>query len=319
MIKPIVGIGIVNLIVLSQSAIALAVTVQDILNPRRVNSWVADTADLLTPQTEAEINRIATGLETKNGSEIAVVTVPTTKPSQSSKAFATELFNTWKIGKQGKNNGVLFLISKNDRRTEIETGTGLTTLLPSSKVEIILTQKVTPQYKQGKFDQGTLAGTLAIAQALDSSPTSNNSAQASDAMNTRWNLLLWLLAGGFTVAFFFPVHAIVSKIAKGLRSRNLVKQGPRTSNDSSSSSSDWDSSYISSSNSSSSYSSSNSPSSSSSSNSPSSSSSSNSPSSYSSSDSSSSDSSSSYSSSSDSGSSDFGGGSSDGGGSGGSW
>ena len=49
-------------------------------------------------------------LEKENGTEIAVVTVPTTKPSPTPKAFTTELFNTWGIGKKGKDNGILFLI-----------------------------------------------------------------------------------------------------------------------------------------------------------------------------------------------------------------
>ncbi|WP_458648086.1 TPM domain-containing protein [Sivoneniella epilithica] len=273
--------------VLSQSAIALAVTVQEVPNPRRMNSWVADTAELLTPQTEVEINRIATELEAKNGSEIAVVTVPTTKPSASSKAFATQLFNTWKIGKQGKNNGVLFLISKGDRRTEIETGTGLTALLPSSKVEIILTQSVSPQYKQGNFNEGTLAGTRAISQALSESPVELS--QPSALSDAAFRILLWILVGGLVTTSFFTIYSVVSATIKGLRNLIGVRSSPKKTDHRSSKS--WDSADSSSS-------------SSFTSDTPSSNSSSNS-----------SDSSSSSSSS----SSDFGGGSSDGGGAGDSW
>jgi len=225
MLKPIVGAGIVSVIVLSQSASALAVTVQEVPNPRRMNSWVADTADLLTPQTEAQINRIVTELEAKNGSEIAVVTVLTTKPAQSSKAFATQLFNTWKIGKRGKNNGVLFLISKGDRRTEIETGTGLTALLPDSKTKMILTQTVTPQYKQGKFNEGTLAGTLAIAQALSNPPVEPSQPSALSEAASR--VLPWILAGGFMFTFLFTVYSVISGITKGLRNLTVVRSHHR--------------------------------------------------------------------------------------------
>jgi uncharacterized protein len=212
MIKRAVWVGFVSLIVFSQVTSAFAISVQAVPNPRQANgTWVADTANLLTPQTEAEINRIITQLEAKNGSEIAVVTVPDTKPSPSSKAFATSLFNTWKIGKQGKNNGVLFLISQRDRRTEIETGSGLTKILPDSKVEIILTQQVTPQYKQGKFNEGTLAGTLAIAQALGASPVQNNPPREFGVL---------LLAVGFLVY-------IISKIINWLKNLNPANINPR--------------------------------------------------------------------------------------------
>ncbi len=71
------------------------------------------------------------------------------------------MFNTWGIGKKGRDNGVLFLVSKGDRRTEIETGDGIEGILPDAKVGNILRKQVTPQFKQGKFEAGILAGTRA--------------------------------------------------------------------------------------------------------------------------------------------------------------
>lgn len=146
---------------------SLALTVRDIPNPRQLNStWVADRADLLTADTEATLNRIISELEQKNSSEIAVVTVPETSPSPTPKDFATELFNYWHIGKYGNNNGVLFLISKGDRRVEIETGYGLTEILPDAMVGKIIQQKILPEFKQGHFEEGTIAGTQALITSL---------------------------------------------------------------------------------------------------------------------------------------------------------
>ena len=146
---------------------SLALTVRDIPNPRELNgSWVADTADLLTADTEAKLNKIISALEQKNSSEIAVVTVPETSPSPTPKDFTTELFNYWHIGKYGNNNGILFLISKGDRRVEIETGYGLTEILPDAKVGKIIQQKIVPEFKQSHFDEGTIAGTQALITSL---------------------------------------------------------------------------------------------------------------------------------------------------------
>ncbi|MGI0492793.1 TPM domain-containing protein [Alkalinema pantanalense CENA528] len=148
----------------------LAIPIHEVPNPRKLHSgWVADTADLLTPATEAQLNQAVTALEAKNGSEIAIVTVADTQPSQSPKAFATELFNTWGIGKQTTNNGVLFLISKADRRVEVEVGSGLHTVLPDRAVTDLLAQKVAPQFRQGQFDQGTIDGVQAILDMLEQS------------------------------------------------------------------------------------------------------------------------------------------------------
>ena len=152
-----------------------ALTVEQVINPRQNNGgWVTDMADILSDETETKINRLITDLEQSNGTEIAIVTVLNTEPSATPKAFATELFNYWGIGKADVDNGVLFLISVGDRRVEIETGSGLQTILPDTEVKDIINTKITPQYKQGNYDRGTLNGTKALVVALDSTRGSQN-------------------------------------------------------------------------------------------------------------------------------------------------
>lgn len=144
-----------------------ALTVKDVPNPRQQNGgWVTDMVDMLSPQAETQLNQIISKLEKQNGTEIAVVTVPETKPSPTPKEFTTELFNSWGIGKKGKDNGILFLVSKGDRRTEIETGYGIEGILPDAKVGNIIRNQVTPQFKKGNFEAGIIAGTKALIQEL---------------------------------------------------------------------------------------------------------------------------------------------------------
>jgi uncharacterized protein len=144
-----------------------AITVKEVPNPRQVNNtWVTDKANILSNSTETQLNKMISDLEAKNGSEIAVVTVPDTKPSATPKAFATELFNFWGIGKKGKNNGVLLLISSGERRIQIETGSGIQSILPDAKAVRIIETEITPRFKQQNFDGGTLAGTKALVNVL---------------------------------------------------------------------------------------------------------------------------------------------------------
>ena len=146
----------------------LALDVKDVPNPRQINgTWVTDMAGMLDEPTETQLNSMIAQLEQKNGTEIAVVTVPETQPAASPKAFATQLFNYWGIGKKEKNNGVLFLISKADRRVEIETGYGIEPILPDAKVGNIIDTQITPRFKQGDFNGGTLAGTKALVVAIE--------------------------------------------------------------------------------------------------------------------------------------------------------
>jgi uncharacterized membrane protein YgcG len=192
---------------------SLAVDVKDVPNPRQMNgTWVTDMAQMLDERTEAQLNSTIAQLERKNGTEIAVVTVPETAPAASPKEFTTKLFNYWGIGKKGKDNGVLFLISQNERRVEIETGYGIEPILPDAKVGNIIDTQILPRFKQSDFNGGTLAGTKALVVALEANqpaatsasqtalPTqsSNLSQQVTQDDDFPWLPLVtgWVVVGG---------------------------------------------------------------------------------------------------------------------------
>ena len=162
------GLGLSLALALIMTAPSTAIPIEDIPNPRQENGgWVTDMADMLSPSEEAELTQLISELEATEGHEIAVVTVPDTKPATTPKAFTTELFNSWGIGKAGEDNGVLFVVSKGDRRTEIEVGYGLEETLPDAQVGEILRSRVTPEFKQGNFNTGILSGTEALVTVLE--------------------------------------------------------------------------------------------------------------------------------------------------------
>jgi len=193
--------------------VGLALDVKDVPNPQQMNgTWVTDMAEILDEPTEAQLNSVISQLESKNGTEMAVVTVPETAPSASPKEFTTALFNYWGIGKEGKDNGVLLLISKGDRRVEVETGYGVEAILPDAKVGNIINTKITPRFKQGDFKGGTLAGTQALVVALEA-PQGSVALLEEPAQDT--NFPWWLLGGGGLVA------AVIGTAAYATRRRQV--------------------------------------------------------------------------------------------------
>ncbi|NER06749.1 MAG: TPM domain-containing protein, partial [Okeania sp. SIO3C4] len=125
-----------------------------------------DMAEILSQSTETKLNQMISNLEAKNGSEIAVVTVPETQPTATPKEFTTKLFNYWGVGKKGRNNGVLFLVSVGDRRVEIQTGRGIQRTLPNDTVSNIINTKIIPEFKLGNFESGVVAGTKELVTSL---------------------------------------------------------------------------------------------------------------------------------------------------------
>lgn len=140
-----------------------ALTVQDVPNPQKeYDGWVTDMANILSPNTEAKLNQISTELNRQTREEIVVVTVPETTPAPSLKAFSTNLFNSWNLGKKG----ILVLVSKSDRRVEITTGYGIESILPHGQVSSIIQKEIIPQFRQGNFEEGILAGIKSVAIKL---------------------------------------------------------------------------------------------------------------------------------------------------------
>lgn len=170
------GLITIGLVCSSLSLLPLsstALTVDEVPNPRASGSWVSDMADLLDPEAEMQLNRLIERNEQNVGTEIAVVTVPTTVPAASPEAFALELFNTWGIGKAEKNNGVLILISQSERRTEVTLGTGIAKTISDEAVEQIIRTEMTPEFRRGDFNAGAIAGTEALIARTNSGAEAN--------------------------------------------------------------------------------------------------------------------------------------------------
>ena len=55
-----------------------------------------------------------------------------TRNSEEYRAFATRLFNTWGVGNAARDTGVLLLLIRDNRRFEVVTGSGLSTVVPSA-------------------------------------------------------------------------------------------------------------------------------------------------------------------------------------------
>jgi uncharacterized protein len=183
---------------------AIAIPIQQVPNPQQTyGGWVTDTAHLLKPETQRELNQIISKLEQENGTEIAVVTVIDTAPAATPKQFATQLFNHWGIGKRGQDNGVLLLVSRDDRRVEIATGYGIEPILSNARVGQIIQQEILPHFRQQDFSAGVLSGTRAIVIALKqpvASPVSHPISIVPPVYHGDSSGLFWVLA---TLGFGF--------------------------------------------------------------------------------------------------------------------
>ena len=168
-------------------------------NPRsRDGTWVTDVPRALRAETVARLNATIGDLERATGAEIAVAIV-SSLDGLSVEDAAVDLFELWGIGKKGKDNGLLLLWSKGDRRVRVEVGYGLEGVLPDSKVGAILDAYVIPKFKAGDFDQGLIDGVDALARAVKSEPVELAGVKSESYDESSWGAGTVIASIGGTV------------------------------------------------------------------------------------------------------------------------
>ncbi|MDH4396941.1 MAG: YgcG family protein [Limnobacter sp.] len=141
---------------------------------------VTDLTATLTPEQKSSLEQTLQEFETRKGSQIAVLLVPTTQP-EAIEQYALRVVEQWKLGRNKVDDGVLFLIAKNDRRMRIEVGYGLEGGLNDAVAKRIIAEIVTPSFKNGDFFGGVQAGVTAIVGAVDGETLTEPSRTVSNA------------------------------------------------------------------------------------------------------------------------------------------
>jgi uncharacterized protein len=126
---------------------------------------VTDLAGILDSGTKERLVQIILDVRQRTTAEIAILTVRTTAP-EAIEDYSVAIFDRWKIGERGKDNGLLFLVAVQDRRLWITTGYGLEGILPDGKIGEIRDRTIVPYFRAGRYAEGILRGTEALANVI---------------------------------------------------------------------------------------------------------------------------------------------------------
>ena len=118
---------------------------------------VVDQTGTLGAGDIASLTQTLKDLETRKGSQIAVLIVPTTD-GEAIEQFSIRVAEAWKIGRKKIDDGALLVIAKNDRHLRIEVGYGLEGALTDVTSKRIIDEDITPKFKAGDFAGGVSAG-----------------------------------------------------------------------------------------------------------------------------------------------------------------
>ena len=130
---------------------------------------VTDLTGTLSEQEQTQLTQKLRLFESRKGSQIAVLIVPTTQP-ETIEQYALRVSDAWKLGRKGVDDGALLLIAKDDRRLRIETRYGLEGPLPDAIAKRIIAEVIAPLLKHGDFFAGIDAGVDRILKVVDGEP-----------------------------------------------------------------------------------------------------------------------------------------------------
>lgn len=126
---------------------------------------INDYASMISPEVRASIERKLRAFEDAESTQVVVLTVPSLEGEPIEK-FSIKVAKTWKIGQKEKDNGVLLIVSKEDRRIRIEVGLGLEGRLTDLQAGRIIRDSIKPAFKNQDFDNGFIDGVDAIISSV---------------------------------------------------------------------------------------------------------------------------------------------------------
>ncbi len=137
--------------------------------PRLVN----DFANVLTPEQEEALEQKLVAYDDSTSNQIAIVTLRTLIDPKGvqyeDEEVALKILRDWKVGQQGKNNGIVILIVKNadntERKIRIEVGYGLEGAIPDITSKNIIENDIVPNFRQDNYYKGLDVATSSIIAA----------------------------------------------------------------------------------------------------------------------------------------------------------
>ncbi len=202
--------------------IAQAVPAQTLQPVPPLERRVTDLTATLSPVQQHTLEARLAAFEERKGSQLAILIVATTMP-ESIEQYSIRVAEQWQLGRAGVDDGALLLVAVEDRAMRLEVGYGLEGAIPDAIAKRIVSDVITPYFRQGDYFGGLEAGVERILGVIDGEPLPEPEPGWRDNIETGESLLPLLLvfaivAGGLLRALFgrFAGAAVTGGLAGGL-------------------------------------------------------------------------------------------------------
>lgn len=186
----------VNLLV-----IFLALSVRAEFQVPALEGPVMDKVGYLDFNTRKSLSALLKDFNKKGKAQIQVLIIPSLE-GEPIEQVSIRITDKWKLGSEKQDNGVLFLISDQDRKIRIEVGQGLEGDIPDLIAKRIITQAVSPYFKARQKALGVQNGVLEIIKHIDPDFLAEKGIQDETTSDTKSKVIFFILIVLF-IAFRF--------------------------------------------------------------------------------------------------------------------
>jgi len=130
-----------------------------------LKGYVNDYGNILSPSARQRLENELSAFEKSDSTQIVVLTIPSLE-GEVLEEYSIRVAEQWKIGHKGKDNGVILLVSRDDRKLRIEVGYGLEGRLTDLLSGRIIRFTIVPAFREGDYDRGVTEGVRDIILAV---------------------------------------------------------------------------------------------------------------------------------------------------------
>jgi uncharacterized protein len=170
---------------------------------------VVDLTSTLDASQKANLEQTLAAFEARKGTQIAVLLVPTTEP-ETIEQYSLRVAEQWKIGRKKVDDGAILVVAKNDRTLRIEVGYGIEGTLSDVTSHRIISEIITPAFRQGDFYGGIRAGIERMISVVD-----------GEALPAPPKKSTWQDRGGGGFEQMLPVAFMLALVVGGILRRVL--------------------------------------------------------------------------------------------------
>jgi len=133
--------------------------------PPKPGRYVTDLAGVLPPATLDALDGQLEAFERETSNQILVWIAPHVPEGTTPEELGTDAIRSWGVGQSGKDNGIVFFVFTQDRKTRIATGYGLEGAVPDARAKRIQAEITRPHFARGDFATGVQLGVTALMAA----------------------------------------------------------------------------------------------------------------------------------------------------------